>query len=261
MIVLASQPIYQFYSELNDYEPKMWRRFQVFGNITMARLGYILMTMYEMQAEHLFQLVYPLQENFEREMKSRQIFEEVPLLSHQVWRFEVDDGENFFPEEAPEGERLSDAAERTVRQVLGYSIGNHLSMEYDFGDGWEVSLKLEDIIEDQELPGREIPRVLAGEGYGIIEDCGGPSGLEQIVQAFQKKTGDEYEQFREWLGRDDLDLSVFDLDDMNFRLKKIPRIYRDLYELGYVPTRQSLDLLQRKYLNSKRSKKSKTITQ
>lgn len=80
VIVLASQPIYQFYSELNDYEPKMWRRFQVFGNITMARLGYILMTMYEMQAEHLFQLVYPLQENFEREMKSRQIFEEVNVI-------------------------------------------------------------------------------------------------------------------------------------------------------------------------------------
>lgn len=247
--MLASQPIYQFYSELSDYEPKIWRRFQVFGNITMARLGYILMTMYEMQAEHLFQLVYPLQENFEREMKSRQIFEEVPLLSHQVWRFEVDDGENFFPEEAPEGERLSDAAEHTVKQVLGYSIGNHLSMEYDFGDGWEISLTLEDIIEDKELPGREIPRVLAGEGYGIIEDCGGPGGLEQIAQAFQERTGDEYEQFRKWLGQDDLNLSVFDLDDMNFRLKKIPRIYRDLYELGYAPTRQSLELLQRKYIN------------
>ena len=47
---MASQPIYQFYAELKDYEPKMWRRFQVPGNITMARLGYILMTMYEMQA-------------------------------------------------------------------------------------------------------------------------------------------------------------------------------------------------------------------
>lgn len=253
--MLASQPIYQFYSELSDYEPKMWRRFQVFGNITMARLGYILMTMYEMQAEHFFQLVYPLQENFEREMKAKQIFEEVPLLSQQVWRFGVDDGENIFPEEMPEGERLSDAAEHMVKQVLGWSVGNRLLMEYDFGYGWEVNLILEDIIEDKELPGREIPRVLDGKGYGIIEDCGGPGGLEQIAEAFRKKTGDEYEQFREWLGRDELDLSVFDLDDMNFRLKKVPRIYRDLYEFGYAPTRQSIYLLQRKYLNSDRFKK------
>lgn len=66
--MLSSQPIYQFYAELIDYTPKIWRRFQVFGNITMARLGYIVMTLYEMQAEHLFQMVYPMQENFEREM-------------------------------------------------------------------------------------------------------------------------------------------------------------------------------------------------
>lgn len=31
---MASQPIYQFYAELKDYEPKIWRRFQVMNNIT-----------------------------------------------------------------------------------------------------------------------------------------------------------------------------------------------------------------------------------
>ena len=47
---MAFQPIYQFYSELRNYEPKIWRRFQVLGNITLARLGYILITLYEMKA-------------------------------------------------------------------------------------------------------------------------------------------------------------------------------------------------------------------
>ena len=56
---MASQPIYQFYAELKDYEPKLWRRFQVPENITMARLGYILMTMYEMKDNHLFRLTVP----------------------------------------------------------------------------------------------------------------------------------------------------------------------------------------------------------
>lgn len=141
--MLASQPIYQFYAELSDYTPKIWRRFQVFGNITMARLGYIVMTLYEMQAEHLFQMVYPIQENFEREMKAKHIEEDIPILSEQVWRFQVDDSENFFPEEMPERERLSDAAAHNIRSVLGASSGEQLSMEYDFGDGWEVKLKLE----------------------------------------------------------------------------------------------------------------------
>lgn len=28
---VASQPIYQFYAELKDYKPLIWRRFQVAG--------------------------------------------------------------------------------------------------------------------------------------------------------------------------------------------------------------------------------------
>lgn len=248
--MLASQPIYQFYAELSDYTLKIWRRFQVFGNITMARLGYIVMTLYEMQAEHLFQIVYPMQENFEREMKAKHIEEDIPILSEQVWRFQVDDSENFFPAEIPEGERLSDAAAHNIRSALGASPGEQLFMEYDFGDGWEIKLTLEAIIEDKELP-----RVLEGEGYGIIEDCGGPGGLERIAEAFQKKSGEEYKNLRTWLGRDELDLSSFDVTDMNFRLKKVPRIYRDLYEFGFAPTQQSINLLERKYLNSAKAAK------
>jgi hypothetical protein len=33
---VASQPIYQFYAELKDYKPLIWRRFQVAGNITLG---------------------------------------------------------------------------------------------------------------------------------------------------------------------------------------------------------------------------------
>lgn len=47
---------------------------------------------------------------------------------------------------------------------------------YDYGDGWEVVLRLEEVFEDSKLPGKELPRVLEGQGFGIIEDCGGPAG-------------------------------------------------------------------------------------
>lgn len=49
---MAAQPIYQFYVELEDYKPKMWRRFQVMKGLTMACLGYIIMTIFEMEASH-----------------------------------------------------------------------------------------------------------------------------------------------------------------------------------------------------------------
>ena len=38
------------------------------------------------------------------------------------------------------------------------------------------------------------------------------------------------------------------LDDMNLRLKKVPRIYMELYEYGCAPSQRSLDFLERKYL-------------
>jgi len=55
---VASQPIYQFYAELKDYKPLIWRRFQVAGNITLAQLGYVTMTLFEMKGSHLFHLEY-----------------------------------------------------------------------------------------------------------------------------------------------------------------------------------------------------------
>jgi hypothetical protein len=46
-------------------------------------------------------------------------------------------------------------------------------------------------------------------------------------------------------------MAAFDIDDMNYRLKKIPRIYKQIYEDGMYPTKQSIDLLERKYLQGK----------
>ena len=67
---MASQPIYQFYVELKGYESKIWRRFQVMNNVTMARLGYIIMTLFEMQASHLYEFEVNELENSKRRFKS-----------------------------------------------------------------------------------------------------------------------------------------------------------------------------------------------
>ncbi len=129
--------------------------------------------------------------------------------------------------------------------------GTRFNFNYDFGDDWWVSITLEKVFFDKELDAKELPRVLEGSGYGIIEDCGGVSGLEDLAKAFKKKRGREYNEFCEWLGIDDLDVSAFDIEDMNFRLKKIPRIYANIYEQHRSPTKRSIDILERKYLKKK----------
>lgn len=251
---MASQPIYQFYAELDDYKPKIWRRFQVMNNITVARLGYIVMTLFEMQASHLFCFDVPFSENYricvgdqlgnEANSMAASILEDHPELA--VTRIELPNEDDIVTP----GRRTLDAAETLVKHAVDHE-NEVMTFFYDYGDGWEIKLILERIFEDKDLPGKELPRVLAGEGYGIIEDCGGTGGLAELVSEFKKKKGARYQELNRWLGTDSLDLCSFDISDMNFRLKKVPRIYTDIYEYGLEPTKQSLDLLTRKYKERK----------
>ena len=88
---MASQPIYQIYAELADYEPKMWRRFQVMQNISIARLGYIIMTLFEMQASHLFCIEVPYRSNYiqHKEKQGAPTTDELVTFIRPVLRYEV----------------------------------------------------------------------------------------------------------------------------------------------------------------------------
>lgn len=244
---MASQLIYQFYSELSDYNSKIWRRFQVLNNVTMAKLGYIIMTMYEMEASHLFCFNVPFKDNFKETSDLRNATDKklIDMLEDKYSNITVElISEEDFND--MRNEIILDAAKTKLRDIVS-NEKERLTFRYDFGDGWEIKLELEKIIKDKDLPGKELPRVIDGQGYGIIEDCGGVYGLENIERAFKHKEGKEYEEYRNWLGIDDLDLSLFDIEDINFRLKKIPRIYRDIYEYELEPTERSMKLLMREY--------------
>jgi len=62
----ASHPIFEFMAELSDYRPKIWRRFHVSSDISLVRLAYSVMAMFEMEASHLFAV-----EVFERKNLTR----------------------------------------------------------------------------------------------------------------------------------------------------------------------------------------------
>ncbi len=243
---MASQPLYQLYLELEDYEPKIWRRIQVMNNIKFSRLGYIIMTLFEMQASHLYEFVIDISENFKR--IDNDYFED--YSEFKKIRCGITDEDNSYDFNNLEGyEPLKDATEEYVKHYL-YHENDEMIFKYDFGDNWIIKVKLEKIFEDKQTDGKEFPKVIEGQGYGIIENCGGTSGLEEIRQAFISREGDEYENYSEWLGVKDLDLDTFDIDDMNFRLKKVPRIYADCYEYELEPTKQSMKILNREYLKN-----------
>ncbi len=96
----------------------------------------------------------------------------------------------------------------------------------------------------------KIPYVLDGKGYGIIEDIGGVPMLEAFTKAMKKGSGQDYQNLCDWLGIQSFDMSKFDIDDINFRLKKLVRVYKDIYEYDIMPTKKSIDIIARKYLRN-----------
>ena len=246
---MAIHPVYKFYAELDDYTPKIWRRFEVNGSKTIADLGYILMTMFEMQASHLFCFTYDFSAEILEDMRksfSDEELDKVLIRSGltdllKIWRFELP-FEDIYENE---NEKWSDASEYRLKDIKK-GVPWQFTFEYDYGDGWRVNLTLERC-EKVEFNAKELPRVLEGEGFGIIENCGGVGGLEELAKAFEEKKGRQYNEYREWLGIDDLDLTAFDIDDINYRLKKLPRIYKGCYEYGYELTQRSIDLIEREY--------------
>jgi len=162
---MASHPIYQFYAELDELEPKIWRRFQVSDDVTVARLGYIIQVLYEMTASHLMAIEVPQSENFRNYIR---INHPDDLHKHMLYdlkdevtmRYEIFD-EDFEPFSDPHRiVRTEDATQTRIRRAV-YLPNDKLNFNYDFGDDWWVSLTLEKVFEDKELDGRELPRVRA----------------------------------------------------------------------------------------------------
>ncbi len=66
--------------------------------------------------------------------------------------------------------QVYDASESILGQQFRRA-GTKLTMQYDYGDGWEIALTLEEVLIDKDLPGRELPRVLDGKAGQLGSVC------------------------------------------------------------------------------------------
>lgn len=98
--------------------------------------------------------------------------------------------------------RLRDVLVRQ-RQVLLY--------EYDFGDGWLHELLLEKILPIE--PGRQYPVCLAGARACPPDDCGGPPGYENLLDAWAHPSKPDSAELLDWCG--EFDPEEFDVTSAN----------------------------------------------
>jgi hypothetical protein len=166
--------VYQFKITLKNISPPIWRRIQVpesysFWDLhvaiqdVMAWLDYYL---------HEFKIVNP----------STGIKVEIGIP--------VDDDFDMGREVLPGWK------EKTADY---FSMENRVAYyEYDFGDIWEHTIKLEKILPRNK--DKDYPRCIAGKRSCPPEDCGGVWGYEDFLEIISNPDHEEYEETMEWAG-------------------------------------------------------------
>lgn len=178
-------PIYQLNIELLEIEPKIWRRVLVPGTVTLGQLHEVIQTALGWTNSHLHEFI-------------------VGEHSYSDPVFEIEGAKSEYRY------RLAGLAPR---------VSNTIAYEYDFGDGWEHLIRVEMIIEDDKrYPGR--PVCLEGKRSCPPEDCGGPSGYQDFLEAIRDKKHERHKEMLGWIGGS-FDPAHFDIDEVNALLRKV----------------------------------------
>jgi hypothetical protein len=82
---------------------------------------------------------------------------------------------------------------------------------YDFGDGWEHDVEVLG-------PGGEQPGCVDGEGACPPEDCGGPYGYAEMLEALADPANPEHDSMTMWVGDR---LRPFDVDLTSVRVREV----------------------------------------
>jgi hypothetical protein len=90
------------------------------------------------------------------------------------------------------------AKEATLAELLKRSGAKTFKYVYDFGDGWEHTVKVEAL--DQPATGAGYPRLLEARRRCPPEDVGGPWGYARYLKALADPDHERHDEFVEWRG-------------------------------------------------------------
>ena len=171
--------IYQFKVTLSHVRPPVWRRVEVPADINLHRLAAILITVMGWHGGHLHQFSF---------------------------------GGKYYgiPDEDGIAETI-DEREVLLRNIVGQGVKRFI-FEYDFGDGWDHVVEFEGAVAPEK--GARYPRCIKGARHCPPEDCGGPHGYAEFLDAIRDPKHPEHESMREWIGGD-FDPEEFDLEELS----------------------------------------------
>lgn len=179
----AARSVHDLKVTLRDVKPAVWRRLAIPSSYSLADLHDVLQLAMGWTNSHLYQ------------------------FHSGRMRYCPPDPEDEIALDVP----TRDSALIRLFEVMPYSDAT-LDYEYDFGDGWEHSIDVEDIRPAGE--GKDDPSCVAGARACPPEDCGGFSGYESFLRAIRDPEDPDHEEFLSWYGGG-FDPEAFDLARVN----------------------------------------------
>ena len=177
---------YQLMITLRGIRPPIWRRVQVPGAIRLAALHEAIQTVFGWTNSHLHQFV----------------------VAGRTYG-QPDDFD----------EAVEDESRVTLAEALGTRIKRFLYV-YDFGDDWEHDAVVENIVAGNS--GSEGPLCLGGKRHRPPEDCGGPPGYQNFLEAVRDPGHEEHEAMLEGVGGS-FDAEAFDIAAVNRALAAVSK--------------------------------------
>jgi len=181
--------VYQFKVTLEGIQPPVWRRIQVPATYSFWDLHVAIQDSMGWQDCHLHAYRFP-----------------TPETDPSV--------EIGIPDDEPFADQRPCLPGWEIPIVaLLQEPGTIFAYEYDFGDGWEHQILLEEILP--RVPRQRYPKCLTGARACPPEDCGGTHGYEELIKIIRDPSHDEFERMKEWLGGG-YDPEAFDPSSIRF---------------------------------------------
>lgn len=180
-------PIYQLKITLDDVKPPIWRRVQT-KDCTLAQLHDLIQISMGWHDSHLH--LFKIGQNRYGD----------PVQ----WPKEYEDD-------------LDTLNERKLKLNQLHAQGTRkFSYEYDMGDSWLHLVLIEKLVEVE--PGVKYPRCIGGKRACPPEDCGGPWGYGDFLDAIADPKHERHADMVEWIGGE-FDPEKFDLEEVNRLLR------------------------------------------
>jgi len=174
---------FQIKITLKNINPPIWRRILVAPEIKLDKLHDVLQIVMGWTNSHLHQFKTPL-------------------------------GDIADP--AFELEETASSKKATLQSVLP-GPKSHISYEYDFGDGWEHQILLEQMVE---LDSPVLARCLEGARACPPEDCGGSWDYADLCMILKNPKHPQYKNMSAWIGPG-FDPEALDVGAINKRLARL----------------------------------------